>query len=173
MGPSCGRTSPVAIPCPTAPVTLASNLCKLLERMVARLSGGRARATAVRPPAAPLHRSPPPPGLAPSQSSAALTGHQGMRSACGLCARALGSVDHGALTTALRGFDVDPRLTRWAMEFSDDRRACVGFRTRRSKMAEFACGAPQGSAVGPLHHCGGLAECGAQRNTRTAPRPLC
>lgn len=59
-------------------------------------------------------------------------------------------MNHGVIIAALRKLPVDAYLTRWIMDFPDNRTAQVRVNNTFSRTAAFTCGVPQGSVLGPL-----------------------
>lgn len=133
------------------PVTLTSNLCKIVERMIAR----RIRTTVES------RMCPQQAGFRPQRSTLDPLTHlmsrilaRNQKEKVGVVlidyARAFDSVDHASIIDTLRCYRVDPWLTRWTADFLQDRVARVKVHNTLSRSARFTCGVPQGSVLGPL-----------------------
>ncbi|EPY19163.1 hypothetical protein STCU_09590 [Strigomonas culicis] len=133
------------------PVTLTSNMCKLMERMVAR----RLR-TQVDP-----YMCEEQAGFSQNRSTVdpltyiigrLLKRKQGEKVGAVFIdyARAFDSVDHGCIIRTLEQYHVDPYLTRWVVNFLSNRTARVKVSNHYSSYRKFTCGVPQGSVLGPI-----------------------
>ena len=142
---------PLELPDTNRPVTLTSNLCKLVERVVAQ----RIR-DAVEERLLPYQA-----GFRPQRSTAdPLVGLMPMISdrkprekvdAVRIdYARAFDSVDHGWIIWTLEMYQVDGYITRWVADFLTGRTSRVRIGHAMSDPAVFTCGVPQGSVLGPL-----------------------
>ena len=110
---------PASDPTSFRPVTLTSNLCKLLERTISRRLSDHLESE-----------------LQPQQF-----GFRPHRSTTDVL---------GVIIAALPKLHVDAYLTRWIMDFPDNRTAQVRVNNTFSRTAAFTCGVPQGSVLGPL-----------------------
>ncbi|EPY28224.1 hypothetical protein STCU_05239 [Strigomonas culicis] len=133
------------------PVTLTSNMCKLMERMVAR----RLR-TQVDP-----YMCEEQAGFSQNRSTVDPLTHiigrllkrkQGEKVGAVFIdyACAFDSVDHGCIIRTLEQYHVDPYLTRWVVNFLSNRTARVKVSNHYSSYRKFTCGVPQGSVLGPI-----------------------
>lgn len=133
------------------PVSLTSNLCKLMERIFAK----RVRDTVewqICPSQArfrPQHSTVDP--LVDVISTITTAGANEKIGAVFIdYARAFDSVDHGCIIAALVEMQVDSHIIAWVHDFLRGRRARVKLHNSYSPYKPFTCGVPRGSVLGPI-----------------------